>query len=422
MDLVDVMQQVPGILHALPHDTQKAVQASCRQLRTLVHNNASTILFRQAPPHTPATEVVLLVKGGWRQLKILSFRKAGLEPEAMAVLSHGHWPLLQCLNLACNNIGERGMKSFSLCPWPALEVLQLNEVGMSAQMVIHLTRANLPHLTSLNLSYNNMEACINILTEGRWPQLGTLELSWSNLSSACLAQLVRGAWPNLKRLDLSNNNMLIASIGDFRNAAWPLLANLNLQGGVHGGLFMKASQTQEQAFVSFAQCEWRYLQNLNLSSCNLQPAIMRKLCQAQWQNLSFLDFTANCLHSDSLKYLVASQWSQLRCLSMKWCDIDITAVSHLIQAQWPCLEFLGLGGNDINVEALEVLMQAKWPMLKFLDLSRNYLGPARIVRLSTGTLLLKDGGDKNVIDPPAWLLKQWPRLQEIDLSCCNIPF
>ena len=89
MDLGDLMQQVPGILQAVPYDAKKAVQASCRQLRTLMHSNASTLMC--SGPHTPATEARLLVKGDWRQLKRLSFRNAGLEPEAMAVLSHGHW-------------------------------------------------------------------------------------------------------------------------------------------------------------------------------------------------------------------------------------------------------------------------------------------------------------------------------------------
>ena len=313
------------------------------------------------------------------------------------------------------NIGSRGV-------WPVLQVLRVCDVGIAEPMMKHLIDADLPRLSTLDLSCNSMEACISTLAKGNWPQLRSLVLNRSKPNSACMAQLVRGRWPNLTGLDLSTNGMFSWTIGELRNATWPLLTALNLHRAMHAR-FPKGSpegkEDQEQAFAALAQCEWHHLQNLNLTSCHLDPAAMHRLCQAQWQNLDCLNMSANSLHGDSLKFLVESQWSQLRFLDMKWCAIDITAVSYLVQAQWPCLEVLGLSSNDIHVEALEVLMQAKWPKLRMLDLSRKYLGPRAVVRLNSGhTLLLKNV--RNVITPPAWLLNQWPRLLQVDLSTCNV--
>ena len=424
MDLVDIVQQVPNILHALHVDARKALQSTCRRLRVLVHSNSSSLGIGPALS-TPATEARLLVHGEWRQLKVLSFRRAGLAAEAIAVISQGHWPLLKCLILSGNQIGTQGMENFSSQgAWPVLQVLQLRDVGMSEPMMNHLIDADLPRLSNLDLSCSSMEACISTLAKGNWPQLTRLVLSRSKLDSACMAQLVRGRWPKLTELDLSTNDMLSKAVGELKNATWPLLNTLNLDSAMLAR-FSKRSpegrEQQEQAFAALAQCEWHHLQVLNLTSCHVDPAAMHRLCQAQWQNLDCLDLTANFLHGDSLKFVVENQWSQLRCLDMKWCDIDITAVSYLVQAQWPCLELLGLSANDIHVEALEVLLQAKWPKLRMLDLSRNYLGPGAAVRLSGGhTLLLKSG--RNVITPPAWLLNKWPRLLELDLSTCNVEF
>ena len=88
---------------------------------------------------------------------------------------------------------------------------------------------------------------------------------------------------------------------------------------------------------------------------------------------------------------------------------------YFVQAQWPRLD---LNGNDIHVDALDLLVEAQWPLLTELDLSYNYLGPGTVVRLSRGhELPLKNG--RHIVKPPAWLLKQWPRLSVLNLSYCN---
>ena len=101
----------------------------------------------------------------------------------------------------------------------------------------------------------------------------------------------------------------------------------------------------------------------------------------------------------------------------------VTAVSELVQAQWSHVKTLPLKGNDIHVDALDLLVEAQWPLLTLLDLSHNYLGPAAMVRLSSGhELPLTHGQHIQFVTPPDRLLKQWPRLSVLNLSYCNLQY
>ena len=63
-------------------------------------------------------------------------------------------------------------------------------------------------------------------------------------------------------------------------------------------------------------------------------------------------------------------------------------------------------------------MEAQWPLLTELDLSHKYLGIGPVVRLSSGHELPIESG-QHIITPPAWLLKQLPRLRVLNLSHCD---
>ncbi len=236
-------------------------------------------------------------------------------------------------------------------------------------------------------------------------------------NSACWAELVKGEWPSLTHLDLSGNHIDTGSLINLKNAKWPLLGSLNLQFTLH----QLSATAQCEVLQGLAQCNWHHLQSLGLANCSLSPRAMQKICQAQWSDLRELDLTANSMSGGAITFLAGSVWSQLELLNLKWCDIDVTAVSYLVQAQWPHLKTLALSGNDIHVDALNLLVEAQWPLLTVLDLSLNYIGLGAMVRLSSGhELHLKYG--QHVVTPPAWLLKQWPKLSMLNLSYCNLQY
>ena len=388
MSLLDTIYEVPQLLHVTNSNSRKALQATCRQLRHLVHTTASVVSFGTQRQSSEA-DARLLSSGTWTHLEAMKLRHADMSANAIAVLSQGDWPLLKILVLSNNLFGVRGMEHFSHGRWPALATLELHCVGMRTKMMEHLQHATLACLSSLDLSENIMA------------------------NSACWAELVKGEWPNSTHLDLSSNYIDIGFLGQLKNAKWPLLGSLNL----HGALlkYSATRQAQHEAFQGMAQCDWHHLQSLSLAKCSLGPEAMQTICQAQWSDLRELDLTANSMSGDAIRYLTGSVWSQLEVLHLKRCDIDVTAVSYLVQAQWPHLQTLGLSGNDINVDALDLLVKAQWASLTELDLSYNYLGPEPVVRLSSGLELLL-GDSHCAVTPP----KQWPRLSVLNLQFCGI--
>ncbi len=389
MSLLDTIYEVPQLLHVTNSNSRKALQATCRQLRHLVHTTASVVSFGTQRQSSEA-DARLLSSGTWTHLDSMNFRHADMSADAMAVLIQGDWTFLKTLVLSYNSFGARGMEHFSHGRWPALATLELHRVGMSCTMMQHLQHATLACLLSLVLSENIMA------------------------NSACWAELVKGEWPNLTHLDLSSNYIDISFVGQLKTAKWPLLGSLNL----HFALVQRSATAQREALHGMAQCDWHHLQSLGLASCSLSPEGMQKICQAQWPDLRELDLAANSMSGDALRYLAGSVWSQLEVLDLKWCDIDVTAVSYLVQAQWLHLKTLNLSGNDIHVDALDLLVEAQWPLLTVLDLTRNYLGPGSVARLNSGhELPLRYG--QHIVTPPAWLLKQWPRLIVLNLSYCN---
>ena len=164
------------------------------------------------------------------------FNNAGMNADAIAVLSQGDWPLLKIMVLSYNLFGDCGMEHFSQGRWPALSTLELRHVGMSTSMMQHLQHATLACLSSLDLSDNTLA------------------------NSACWAELVKGEWPNLTHLNLSGNHIDTGSFINLKNAKWPLLGSLNLQ----FTLYQLSATTQREALQGLAQCNWHHLQSLGL--------------------------------------------------------------------------------------------------------------------------------------------------------------
>ena len=391
MNLLDTIYEVPHLLHVTNSDSRKALQATCSQLRHLVRRTTSSVSFG-TDWQTSEADARLLASGAWTHSKAMNFSSAGMDANAIAVLSQGDWPLLEILLLSNNEFGASGMEHFSQGRWPAVATLGLSCIGMCTSMLQYLQHATLACLSSLDLSGNHLA------------------------KPTCWAELVKGDWPNLTHLDLSCSHLDTSFFGQLKHAKWPLLGGLSL----HSALYrvLEAPQGKHEALQGIVQCNWHHLQILNLANCGFDPDAMQTICQAQWSNLRVFDFAANPMHADAVRYLAGIAWSKLGALDLTWCDNDVTAVSHLVQAQWPHLQTLGLNGNHIHVNALDLLVKAQWPLLTDLDLSHNYLGPGPVVRLSSGHELPIESG-KLIITPPAWLLKQWPMLSVLNLSSCN---
>lgn len=112
MNLLDTIYEVPQLLHVTNSNSRKALQATCRQLRHLVYTTASVVSFG-TDGQTLEADARLLASGTWMHLKAMNFSNAGMNANAIAVLSQGGWLLLEILVLSNNQFGAPGMEHVS---------------------------------------------------------------------------------------------------------------------------------------------------------------------------------------------------------------------------------------------------------------------------------------------------------------------
>ncbi len=112
MNLLDTIYEVPQLLHVTNSNSRKALQATCRQLRHLVYTTASVVSFG-TDGQTLEADARLLASGTWMHLKAMNFSNAGMNANAIAVLSQGDWLLLEILVLSNNQFGAPGMEHVS---------------------------------------------------------------------------------------------------------------------------------------------------------------------------------------------------------------------------------------------------------------------------------------------------------------------
>ncbi len=124
MNPLDTIYEVPQLLHVTNSNSRKALQATCRQLRHLVYTTASAVSFG-TDGQTFEADARLLASGTWMHLKAMNFSNAGMNANAIAVLSQGGWLLLEILVLSNNQFGAPGMEHFSQGRWPALTTWSL---------------------------------------------------------------------------------------------------------------------------------------------------------------------------------------------------------------------------------------------------------------------------------------------------------
>ena len=112
MNPLDTIYEVPQLLHVTNSNSRKALQATCRQLRHLVYTTASAVSFG-TDGQTFEADARLLASGTWMHLKAMNFSNAGMNANAIAVLSQGDWLLLEILVLSNNQFGAPGMEHVS---------------------------------------------------------------------------------------------------------------------------------------------------------------------------------------------------------------------------------------------------------------------------------------------------------------------
>ena len=255
--------------------------------------------------------VATLVKGDLAQLQHLHMRNGRIDIAAMALPSHGHWPLLHVFELRHAGLAS-AVERLTATKWPFLEYLDLSKNKLDARAVDILVAISWPKLQHLDLSHNSLDAtAVAKLGQGNWPKLRALHLAGSEVNADSLTQLTQASWPHLRTLDMST------SLG------------------------------------------------------KIDAAAIVQLTQAGWCDLESLDLSKNGLDSAAVSQLSVGNWKKLQNLKLSEAATNEDAISSLVQGNWPMLSHLDLAGNKMYAPALHVLIRGRWPLLTHLFLSVN---------------------------------------------------
>ena len=338
--LINILQMAPRLLQSLCPKTMATLSSTSRQLRCMVHEHVTSISIIQHNGHGTQyqiTELQVLTNGHWPHLQRLNIKyRAKLEMAAIRQLSKASWSSLTSLDLSRNSLSADAISQLVLGQWPALKRLNLSYNRLDTAAIALLTQADWP-LEELQLSDNRIGVeAMEELIQGRWPKLSQLTLRWNNLNTRTIAVLAQVQWP-LRYLDLGQNRLDANAMTHLGRGRWP-----NLETLIWAGNCVAPAET----IGKLCEAAWPHLVSLNLSRVLLSGADIAGLCNTYWPELSALDLASNCLDELSMMFLVKADWPELKHLDLSENFLDDAAVEILSHNSWHNLERLVLQLND----------------------------------------------------------------------------
>lgn len=240
-----------------------------------------------------------------------------------------------------------------------------------------------------------------------WPSVKVLDFTGVHIGDKGAKELSRCRWTMLEQLIVRDNGLSTAgakSIAVHGAISWPQLRKLDLS---HNKL-------KDGGFLALINADWRWLEHVDLSSCEVSSAAAAHRCAVPaeaWPSLQELILDGNRLSADSMNLLTRCDWPMLEVLSLKGANLNSQEVASLplsakLRNCWPRLRHLDLGHfkerplepqtdwnvldkitfvNNIGFPGASSLAEASlhWHHLKTLNLSRNLIG-------IDGVKLLKD--------------------------------
>lgn len=206
-----------------------------------------------------------------------------LDSKAVQKLACGSWPLLKSLPIS----GKFGLKLFvqvAASAWPLLETVHVT-CSYSAPQVISFTDCwqNVRDLQIITrypagaASFN--EQPLAGLIQANWPNLRSIDLSYSNLAGQGMMQLALGQWPLLSKLDVGHIRKLTPFVyASFASGSWPQLTYLSF---AH-------HQMGDARAAKLVNANWPKLQTLDLRDNEISASGCACLFQGNWPDLQNL--------------------------------------------------------------------------------------------------------------------------------------
>jgi len=297
-------------------------------------------------------ELEVLASESWPYLKEFMSLGCGLDDHALGLLVRMNAPRMNCLQLACEWFGARGVDHLLSAPWLA-QLTQLNLTMMGQPLTPDALQAlaqspQLASLRALNLSHNRLgPEGVKVLAES--PYLGEvrrLDLSYTDGGAGGLISLFNS--PTLRQVrDLSygSNALDFTAIEECKVAPWPFLRHLYINPLSDQGL----SWLLDRSLLNSVRHLW-------LSSAGLTGTGFLALLRSPLsQSLVSLILSSN--HLGSLDGLPSSiDLPQLRSLELNHCHLGDQGAVRLLQAlRAPNLRKLSLYQNELSNEAVQAL-------------------------------------------------------------------
>ena len=207
-------------------EDKRALRLVCKRSRASVDSRVVAV-----NKCAPSAQLSALVQAPW-QLQRLDLSARYLGPACAASLEAAPWPALQVLKLDNNCVRDAGAASLAAAPWPALRELSLRgsiHERMGPLGAASLAAAPWTALQVLHLDYNNLgDAGASSLATAPWTALRELSLARNSVGDAGAASLAAAPWPALKTLSLHYNNVGDAGAASLAAAPWTALRTLRL--------------------------------------------------------------------------------------------------------------------------------------------------------------------------------------------------
>lgn len=395
---LDIIHQAPRLLELLAADSLKALAATSRNLREVVHCQVTVISLKHEE------DIAWLIKGSWPHLSMVILHDQEYAYSRFSALLSHKWRLRARVNLSLRSFGAvdvvllieplqhpqlRASDSYQLFvkplkrllhgEWSRLKRLDVSDIkpgALGAAVLAELNQGDWPLLSSLELNDNQLDAkSISELIKGNWTALESLDLSSNKLDTEAMEQLVKGNWPALKYLWLSINPLLDGTaISQLSRAKWPQLHDLSLS-------YTRVTVEMMEQLVKLPLPK---LRTLSLSGSGLDEAVVAVLSKGQWPALRSLRLTENDISATAMAHLAGAHFPMLRLLDLSSSRLDTVAVQWLVQGHFPMLEDLDLSYNKLDDGAIRCLVSGQWLSLTNLSLNQNQFGVQGVQELTKG--------------------------------------
>ena len=271
-------------------------------------------------------------------LEDLCLRGTNITTEGIQVLTQkSDWPNLKKLDVSHNSIPNEGIQPLAMANWPLLEHLNLEDTKITVQGIeLLISQSNWPRLKELNISWNPIRnEGLEILVSAKWPQLELLNLSLTKITAQGIESIInKSDWPSLKKLDVSWNSIQNEGLEILSNGKWPQLESISLQ----------STDLAEKGIASMTRrSEWPNLKFIDLSyNRNLFDEGLKALASGKWPLLERLSLKKVLITPQDVETLLnKSIWPNLKEIHLTDCGLggQSDSIKTLVSTKWPSVEF-----------------------------------------------------------------------------------